>query len=168
MSVVKRKRLEDSIFEALKLLLKKDNVIIKNSTKEECINHKFAMYLENILKRDNILLSSTVAWDVDIEYDKYKEGEKKDSQGRKIRPDIIVHQRESGNRNNFIIIEAKKDYPRKNDVDKVNDLVKSARYQYILGVLISYLPNKNYAKIKFKKDNGWEEFKIDKKTLIIL
>ena len=168
MRAVKRHKLKESIFEALKLLFKNDIEIIENRTKEECINHKFAQYLEEILKQNNILDGPTVIWHVDIEYDKYKEGEKKESKGRKIRPDIIVHQRKSGHRNNFIVIEAKKNYPEKCDMNKVIDLVNSQSYRYSLGVLVSYLPNKKYAKVKFKKDDGWEVFKIDKQTLIVL
>lgn len=157
------KKLKDSILEALKLLIKNDIGIINNSIKEECINHKFAQYLEEILKRKKILSSHNV----DIEYDKYKENEKKTSQGQKIRPDIIVHQRKSGNKNNLIVIEAKKNYPSKNDTNKVNDLVNSEKYHYSLGALISYLPNKEYIKVKFKKDNEWEKFKMSKQNLEI-
>jgi len=155
--------LQKCVIQALKKLLQFDSDLIETQPKEECINHKLAQYLEEILKSSMIIRTENV----DIEYDKYKNGDKKTSQGKKIRPDIIVHQRRSGKENNLIVIEAKKSYPSKHDRDKVEDLMENQIYRYFLGVLISYLPNKAYIRVKFKKGNEWEAFKINKKTLQI-
>ena len=157
--------LQKSVFEALVLLIKNDIEIIENETKEECINHKLAQYLEHTLSIYKIL----TIHDVDIEYNKYKEGEKKSTDGRNIRPDIIVHKRKSGNKNNLIVIEAKKYYESKKDRGKIMDLVQNKKkYSYSLGATISYLPNKDYIKIKFlMPDNCWKFYKLYKKDFNI-
>ena len=74
--------------------------------------------MESVLRRKQIIKHHCV----DIEYDKYKEDKKKKSNGQLIRSDVIVHQRKSANRNNLIVIEAKKKYPSKHDRAKVTDL----------------------------------------------
>lgn len=155
--------LQGCVNQAIKMLIKFDGELIKTQPKEECINHKLAQRLEEILKKNRIIRTESV----DIEYDKYKKDEKKNSQGKKIRPDIIVHQRRSGNENNLIVIEAKKNYPSKHDRDKVEDLMESQNYQYFLGVLISYQPNRPYIRVEFRKDSKWEPYWIDKQTLEI-
>ncbi len=154
-----REKMKNCILKALQKLIEEDIDIIENATKEECINHKLAQYLEMKLNEENIPYGK-----VDIEYNKYKEDQKKMTRGRAIRPDVIVHERRSGAKNNLIVIEAKKGYPSKNDRQKVTDLVDSTKYRYSLGALISYLPNKNYIKIKFYNGNdSWDEQKLMKK-----
>ena len=147
-------KLQESIIEALKLLIKYDIDLIENQPREECINHKLAQYLELILIKEKLLEKH----DVDIEYDKYKEDKKKSSDGRNIRPDILVHERKSGNKNNLIVVEAKKNYVSQNDKRKIKDLVQNKKvFSYLLGVAIAYLPNKNYIKISFfLANNSWE------------
>jgi hypothetical protein len=154
------KKMKDCVLKALQKLIEDDIDIIENATKEECINHKFAQHLERNLKEENILFGK-----VDIEYNKYKEDEKKMTNGRTIRPDVIVHERRSGNKNNLIVIEAKKGYPSKSDRQKVTDLVDSDNYRYSLGALISYFPNKNYIKVKFYNGNNrWDEQTLKKNS----
>ena len=160
----KMDELQKSIIEALKLLIQYDTDLIKTQPKEECINHKLAQYLELILIKKRLLNKQ----DVDIEYNKYKENEKKSSSGRNIRPDIIVHERRSGNRNNLIVIEAKKNYDAKGDREKVTDLVKSGGFRYTVGAVISYFPMKEYVKIKFFTPGGtWKKYLLNKKDFTI-
>ena len=101
------------VLQALMLVIKSDADLIETQPREECVNHKLAQYLENVLYERNLLGNCSV----DIEYNKYKEDEKKTSNGRNIRPDIIAHERRSGNKNNLIVIEAKKGYDVKQDRD---------------------------------------------------
>ena len=110
--------LQGCVVQALKMLLQYDSDLINTQPKEECINHKLAQYLESVLHEKTLLEGR----DVDIEYNKYKEDEKKSSDGRNIRPDIIVHERKSGNRNNLIVIEAKKNYDTTGDRGKGGDM----------------------------------------------
>ena len=156
--------LQECVVQALKMLLQYDSDLIKTQPKEECINHKLAQYLEWVLHEKTLLDER----DVDIEYNKYKEDEKKSSNGRNIRPDIIVHERKSGNRNNLIVIEAKKNYDAKGDRDKVTDLVNSEDYRYTVGAVISYFPMKEYIKIKFFTPDGiWKKYLLNKTDLTI-
>jgi len=159
-----KSRLRASVFEALAMLIQLDSDLIKIRTKEECINHKLAQHLESVLNKMQLLGEH----DVDIEYNKYEEEKKKSSNGRNIRPDIIVHKRLSGNSNNLIVIEAKKDYDTEKDRIKVTDLVNSDKYSYAIGVVISYLPEKEYLKIKFLEPDGtWSKYQLNKKHLKI-
>ena len=164
--ISKMDKLQKLVIEALKLLVENDIELIKNQPREECINHKFAQYLEGLLKsRDEL---TKLELNVDIEYDKYKEDEKKLSCGRNIRPDIIVHKRKSGNKNNLMVIEAKKNYVNKKDKCKIMDLVKSKDFKYLLGAGVAYLPNRNHMKIKFFLPGGtWENYQLNKKDFTI-
>lgn len=152
--------LQVAIIEALKKLIKSDQILIETQPKEECINHKLAQYLEEVLKKRKLLGVCTV----DVEYDKYQKDEKKILDGRNIRPDAIVHERKSGSSNNLIVIEAKKEYGREEDIVKVEDLVDNPAYKYKVGAVISYLPRQKYLKIKFYESKKWLIFKFDKTT----
>jgi hypothetical protein len=154
--------LQKSIVEALKMLVESDNDLIKTQPKEECINHRFARCLERVLSDKGLL----DLCDVDIEYDKYMEGEKKVSDGRNIRPDILIHERRSGDKNNLIVIEAKKGYETEKDRMKVIDLVSSNKYRYSVGAVVSYFPRRDYVRIKFF-DGNWTIYRLDKNDFSI-
>lgn len=156
--------LQQSVLNALKQLVKNDSDLIETQPKEECINHKLAIYLERSLQEKGLLDGI----DVDIEYNKYKDDEKESSNGRNIRPDILVHERRSGNRNNLIVIEAKKNYNNKSDTYKVIDLMDSVNFKYQVGALISYLPKGKYMKIKFYERGIWNIFRLNKSDLSIV
>lgn len=158
--------LQQYIVNALELLIKLDVELIKNQPREECINHRFAQHLEAILRKKGLLTKPKI--NVDVEYDKYKEDEKKSSDGRNIRPDIIVHKRKSGDKNNLIIIEAKKKYINKEDKRKIAHLVNDVKFKYSLGVGVAYLPDKDYMKIKFLlSNNTWEIYQLNKNDFSI-
>lgn len=157
---------QKSVIKAVKLLIENDIELIRNQPREECMNHKFAQYLEEVLKSRGVL--TKLQLNVDVEYDKYKEDEKKSSCGRNIRPDIIVHKRKSGNKNNLMVIEAKKNYIDKKDKCKIMDLVKNKDFEYSLGAGVAYLPNRNYMKIKFFLSGGtWENYQLNKEDFTI-
>lgn len=156
--------LKEAIFDALKSLIRDDIDLIESQPKEECINHRLACHLECMLLKKGLLKEL----DVDVEYNKYKEDEEKMSQGRNIRPDILVHRRKSGNKDNLIVIEAKKHYDSKEDRQKVEDLVSSERFAYEVGAVISYFPKKEYIKIKFfTSGDGWKIYRVNKSDFTI-
>ncbi len=157
--------LQESVIDALRLLIQYDSELIKNQPREECINHKLVQYLEAVLIKKKILTKH----DVDLEYNKYKENEKKMSNGRYIRPDILVHERRSGNRNNLIAIEAKKGYSSCGDKKKIKNLVENReKFSYAIGVTIAYLPGKDYVKINFLLGtNNWQFYRLNKKNFSI-
>jgi hypothetical protein len=149
---------------ALKELINRDLYLINKRLKEECINHRLAVHLEDGIKQFNLDLI------IDIEYDKdIDEQKKKHSNGKPMRPDIIIHQR-GNNINNFLAIEAKKGYVTEHDREKIKALLTQYKYTYVC--LISYFPKKDYLKYIFLKRDSpgkcsistrkWE--KLEKRT----
>jgi hypothetical protein len=134
--------IENSLIKpALKKLIRKDIRLIEKELKEECINHKLAIYLSNFLRS----IDHGVRYDIDLEYNKKIDGDKEVSICGKIiniRPDILIHQR--GFHNNLLVIEAKKDYPSPHDKNKIKGLMCNENYNYTFGCLISYHPKKKY------------------------
>jgi hypothetical protein len=157
MKETKMNELQESIVEALKILLESDNDLIETKPKEECINHRFACCLERVLSEKGLLGQCNA----DIEYNKYMKGEKKNSDGRNIRPDILIHERRSGDKNNLIAIEAKKSYETPKDRSKIIDLVNNRKYGYSVGAVVSYFPGRDYARIKFF-DGAWTRYWLNK------
>ena len=151
-------QLKEIVIESLSKLCDKDYLLFESSVKEECINHKFAQYIEYFSKQ----LSPHV--DVDVEYNKYEQDLKKMMGQTPIRPDIIVHERQSGNSNNYLAIEAKKGYSSQHDKDKIEHLIDSEDFNYTLGCLVSYQPDKEYLIIKFytRDPKNWETLKYKK------
>jgi hypothetical protein len=142
------------IFDSLKLLIQRDGKIIKKKVKEECINHRLACHLEQLLNRNS---DNNIHYDVDLEYNKNRNDPKKiivdEHNSKAIRPDIIIHERFSHN-NNLIAFEIKKNYTDRNDLQKIKGLL-GALYNYTYGCLISYLPdNKNYIRVRLLPSNA--------------
>ncbi|MGI6317347.1 MAG: hypothetical protein ACOX1J_01180 [Dethiobacteria bacterium] len=150
------------IEKSLKKLVKQDGDLIHRKVKEECINHKLACYIEQFLNEE---LDSHLNYEVDVEYNKNYYNPKKiideNNNLKSIRPDIIVHKRNT-NKHNLIAFEIKKDYSGRRDLEKIMGLQRSP-YNYDYGCLISYLPSKKYIKVKLlTKDNDKIEFKLQK------
>lgn len=152
-------QLKDVVIKSLSNLCDNDFILIKSSVKEECINHKLAQYIEK--NAVNILPGNLSLIDVDVEYNKYEHDPKKMMGQIPIRPDIIVHQRQSGNSNNYLAVEAKKGYSSQHDKKKIQHLVESDNFQYSLGCLVSYQPDKEYLIVQFIERNSqnWEKRK---------
>lgn len=145
---------------SLKSLYKFDKILLDRSIKEECINHRFAIYLENHFKNNNKIFS------VDVEYNRnvtsreliYSEIFPNDRKVfnkkiilsdienyKEVIPDIIIHERGS-NRNNYLCIEAKKVYNRtteERDIEKLIGLLNEP-FNYKFASLVEYLPNQDY------------------------
>ncbi|MFQ6758245.1 MAG: hypothetical protein D9V46_12160 [Deltaproteobacteria bacterium] len=159
-------QLKEVVIESLSKLCENDYLLIESSVKEECINHKFAQYIEYITKQS----LPHIDVDVDVEYNKYEHDPKKMMGQTPIRPDIIVHKRQSGNSNNYLAIEAKKEYSSKHDKEKIEHLVLSENFNYSLGCLVSYQPDREYLIIQFlvPSSNDWEKLKYRKQPFEIL
>jgi hypothetical protein len=123
-----RQKLEserDRVFGALetaaRMVGQRDAYLLENDLRKEAISHRLAFYLEEILRRDQVL--SLEKFSVDCEYNsgagyqrkylqiKWPKGSQ--SQLRKrdqhVRPDIIVHQRGRDHEHvNLLVIEVKK------------------------------------------------------------
>ncbi len=140
--------IQDMINSSLIELINHDEDLIRRNVKEECINHKFALYLERFLEQ---LVEYHDLYHVDIEYNKnYIDPEKciidEYNNRISIRPDIIIHNRFS-NQNNLIAFEIKKSYTSRRDYLKIRGLMRNP-YNYSYGCLLSYLPEREYFLIK--------------------
>lgn len=134
---------------ALDTLIANDIILIEKKVKEECINHRLAVYIEKELRKvpENMLNNICVDLEYNKHYDSPKEIIDEQNKQKNIRPDIIVHQRHS-NEFNFAVFEIKKEYTTFKDLQKVKSLLEEP-YRYGLGCLVSYLPKKPYIIIKF-------------------
>jgi hypothetical protein len=132
-----KKWIENSLFE---IFNSSDNDLINRKLKEECINHRFAYYLE---KNKPIEYHD---YYVDVEYNKNGFNEKTlkiDDLINVIRPDILIHKRIDDISDNLLAIECKISYLIKNDKQKLNGLLGNGfRYKEAIG--ISYQSNKDY------------------------
>ena len=130
-------------FQGYKNLLEKDLELIKNCNYEPTISGRIAMYFRACLitlEYQNIF--------VDVEYDKFGLNDKKrfiqsNIDSNKIRPDIIIHERTTQNKN-LMYCEIKKDVSEKSfDRNKVKEQVDDKNYKF--GLFIN--------KIKIEKIN---------------
>jgi len=106
---------------------------------ESCISHRLAIYLKDVFPKHNI----------DVEYDKYGEDQRKeldcfkdfctDNSTDRIRPDIIVHHRGMTN-NNLLVVEIKDIKASATSKKCVNEKLvrltnRNGSFGYLLGVL---------------------------------
>jgi len=151
-----KKSIKTLIEEALKELIRRDKDLIHRKVREECINHRLACYLEQFLSE----YKCGIEYNVDLEYNKNYNAPKRINT-KAIRPDITIHKREN-NDNNLIVFEIKKNYTDRHDLEKIRGLFRSP-YNYKYGCLISYLPEKEYIKVKLLSNQGdVEEFRVNK------
>jgi hypothetical protein len=126
---------------------------------EVCINHRLANHLEDSILP--LLLRNGEKYFVDIEFNReginYKdtqiEGKKK-----RVRPDIIIHNRKSGDRkNNFLVVECKKndaeDHEKECDTEKIKALLADEKYSYKFGLQVIYSKTEIRGTLFFT-DNG--------------
>lgn len=123
------------IREALKLFIAKDKqALLHVDIYEPTISHRIAVYLEDLFP----------GFDIDCEYNKTLLGKKKDMNGKKIRPDIIIHTRMT-NEANSVIVEVKKSGRNsklsKPDIEKLKRCMNGT-LNYDLGVFIGILKQK--------------------------
>jgi len=123
------------IREALKLFIAKDKqALLSVDIYEPTINHRIAVYLEDLF----------LGFDIDCEYNKTLLGDKRNVNGKKIRPDIIIHTRMT-NENNSVMVEVKKSGRNsklsKADIEKLKNAMNGT-LNYDLGVFVGILKRK--------------------------
>ena len=110
---------------------------------EVCINHQLANHLQRQLIP---ILPCPDSFFVDIEFNReginYK-GTMIDGQEELVRPDIIVHNRKSGNtKDNVLVVECKKTGAYSGDVEydrkKIVALMTDETYDYRFGLQVQY------------------------------
>jgi hypothetical protein len=126
---------------------------------EVCINHRLANHLEDSILP--LLSGNGEKYFVDIEFNRegknFKDTEI-DGQKVRIRPDIIIHNRKSGDRKkNYLVIECKKadagDQEKKDDTKKIGALLADKKYSYEFGLQVIYSKAKIKGTLLFL-DNG--------------
>lgn len=123
---------------ALFQLMNNDSNLLVRRVKEEAINHRLAVYLENIIKSNNDNSHISVDVEYNKNYDKRKEITYPDGTKVYFRPDILVHQR-GDNYNNKLAIECKIDYMDKKTIEKLKGM-KREPYFYDNSIGIVYRP----------------------------
>lgn len=150
--------IKEKIREALNFFISKDKEeLLRVDIYEPTINHRIAVYFEELFSE----------FDIDCEYNKALLGYKKNGNGKKIRPDIIIHKRET-NEDNSVILEIKKSGKNsilaKADIEKLKRCMNGT-LNYNLGVFISILKRnvwicwieKNNNSILESWDHIWEK-----------
>jgi hypothetical protein len=125
-------QLKKKVKTAVGLFLDNDKKLLDLKVYEPAVSHRVAVYLEKIFNDENL--------NYDCEYDKYFDLSKSTPNGKKIRPDILVHKR-NDDKNNILTIEIKKNRKSKWDENKLKELTSpQGKFKYELGVFI-YFPN---------------------------
>ncbi len=120
--------------------------LLERKNYEVTISSKFAQYL----------FMEFPKYDVDCEYDKHINKEKKvDELNRNVRPDIVIHKRGT-DKNNLVYIEIKTDHntqSREDDYNKIKAMTKqNGEYRYLLGAFIEFSKNKKDLIVKYFRD----------------
>jgi hypothetical protein len=148
-------RISKILLKSIKKLIKKDSniftidIVIPQQYSEEAkilnrelhettINHRFAYYIENNLKKNDWKI-----YNVDIEYNRFYENPKMlkiNDIDEIVRPDIIIHSRMNNNINpqHLIVVEAKKGAISNHDINKIKHFISDNHYNYLFGLTISY------------------------------
>ncbi len=148
-------RVEKAIRHAFIKLIERDGALFKCAIEEHagydsrklhevCINHKLAIYLEEYLSP--ALTNGGELFFADIEFNREGADFKNlqyDGQERRVRPDIIIHNRKTGyQKRNFLVVECKKDTAtdeeRAEDVRKIRAFLTDPRYEYMFGLQAIY------------------------------
>ena len=125
---------------------------------EVCINHRLAVYFEQKIIP---LLPKDEEYFVDIEFNRegsnFKEVEITEQQ-KTVRPDIIIHNRKSGNnKKNFLVVECKKRGTSEDkinyDMQKLEAFLTDPRYSYRFGLQVNYDKDEIKGKLLFY-ENG--------------
>jgi hypothetical protein len=141
LNVIKRR-----IKHCIEKIYENDSDLFDRNNYEVTISSKLAQYLFIEFKK----------YDVDCEYNKHINQEKRVKElNHNIRPDIIIHRRGT-DEDNLVYIEIKTDHNRESrtyDYDKVKVMTKQeGKYRYNLGLFIDFNRDKEKLKIIFFED----------------
>lgn len=133
---------------------------------EVCVNHRLADHLEHEVLP--VLVSGEKMF-VDIEFNReganYK-NVKIDDEDRRVRPDIIIHNRRTGlDKRNFLVVECKKKGSAQTEIDedrlKICALMEDERYKYSFGLQVIYGKEQIKGVLFFRGDTGIDSEDID-------
>ncbi|MEA2032127.1 MAG: hypothetical protein U9N41_00915 [Euryarchaeota archaeon] len=128
--------IKTEIQKAIKRLQLNDEKILRDGL-EWAFSHRLAVYLEYAFS----------GWDVDCEYTREgSQGDSKtNSQGKRKRPDVIIHRRWQSNKDdNLLVIELKFKNDDGNDDAKLREFTSKPKgereFQYQYGLALSFKP----------------------------
>jgi len=125
--------LKNAVESAVQSFLDNDNDLLDLKVYEPAVSHRIAFYLERDFFNKGI--------HVDCEYDKRLDQEKPGPNETPMRPDIVVHTRNT-QENNLIAIEVKKKHVDERDIAKLQMLTRgNGLYKYQLGVSVCFVNN---------------------------
>lgn len=149
-----KNELRNAVLRAFERLLRDDGILFDCPIEEDypydarklhevCVNHRLANHLQ-----DEILpiLDVKEKMFVDIEFNRegasYKRAEINGNE-KTVRPDIIIHNRKSGEaKKNTLIVECKKQRADtteiENDKQKILAMMQDKRYEYLFGLQVIY------------------------------
>ncbi len=172
-----RKRLSEPIISAFSKLKTNDGCLFDCPIEEDfgydsrklhevCINHRLAIYLEEFVLP--LLNGNNNKYFVDIEFNREglnKKNLKIGDDERIVRPDIIIHNRKSGEeKENILIVECKKSGAEHtaivDDSKKIHALMKNEKYKYSFGLQVIYNKNLIEGTLFYKSDGAIESEKI--------
>lgn len=134
-SQITQESLETCLQQALSELRLNDAKLLEINGSEWSVAHRLAVYLEPMFR----------GWHVDCEYNRQGESDpKKRVSGRRVRPDITVHQRTKIEiEHNLLVIEIKKKKDKR-DAEKACEYTSAPSgrrsFQYQWGVTMSFWP----------------------------
>lgn len=150
--------LNTAINKSLFQLLISDIELLETKVYEVTVAHRIALYLEKFIYLEKVFLFFTDIYSVDLEYNKNifepkginGMGIKIGNNTDQIRPDIIVHARQT-NSANFLVIEIKRGSNIDNDYDKLKELTKlNQDYKYQHGLSIKINSDNSISKTWFE------------------
>ncbi len=136
--------IKKKIDESVRLLVEKDSDLFRGRGEgnyEVTISCKLAQYFSKEFD----------GFDVDCEYDKQGEDIKRESSGKRIRPDILVHKRGT-NDFNLVVLEmkTKKEGVLEKDINRLKEMTdQRGEHKYKLGVFIRYERDSNSLIVRY-------------------
>ncbi len=123
----------DLLKQSIEDFLQNDVQLIQNNVHESSISHHIACYLKKYIPE----------WHIDCEYNRDLLKTKNIRDLGDIRPDIIVHQRNTSN--NFVVIEIKKNQKNSNhDFLKIKKMTgRNSHYHYQWGIYFNIQSSKS-------------------------
>ncbi len=131
---IDQKTFQQKVINAVNRFMENDHTLLNLKVYEPAISHRIAVYLEQEF--------SSADLNFDCEYNKHKHSSKMIPNGKNIRPDILVHKRDSNDKN-LLALEIKKYRRWKPDEDKLKILTdQNGEFKYALGVFVYFPSNK--------------------------
>ena len=129
---------------AIDELLGRERELIQIGGHEQAVTHRLAVYLEPLFP----------TWHVDCEYNREGEVPKRDPEGRRVVPDVLVHRRTTDE--NLLVIEVKKAASEHEVEDQIKKLRKYRRkqgYQHCLFMDVESVLNDSASAIEWVTEN---------------